>query len=192
VKNLALIVFACLALALAACGDDDSSAQSGDDTSAQSQGSKAADDKPKAADDNKAADGKPKAAEGDPSLQPPPGPPPKEVVIEELEEGSGPAAKKGDTLEVRFVAVNQAGKKVYDVWGKTQPLIYEVGNGEYGPGWDKSLTGLKVGGVRELAIPADQAFEEKEALYYVVELLEIKPPGSGDGGGQGGGANPGQ
>ena len=162
----------------------------GDDNWAETGNSKAANAdtaKPQAADaDSEEAD----AADAKPSIQPPSGPAPKEVVVEDLEEGTGPSAKPGDTLKVRFVAVDQSGKEVYDVWREGPPLSFELGTGEYGPGWDKGLIGAKTGGQRELSIPQDQAYEKQGPLYYVVKVLEVKPASSKDGAGQAGGASP--
>ena len=179
-KFLGLIASICIALTTVACGDDNW-AEAGNSKAANANTAK-----PQAADaDSKEAD----AVDAKPSIKPPNGPPPKEVVIEDLETGSGPAAAPGDSLEVRFVAVNQAGKEVYDLWSEGPPLSFELGKGEYGAGWDKGLIGAKTGGQRELSIPQDQAYENQGPLYYVVEVLGIKPASSKDGAAQAGGAN---
>jgi FKBP-type peptidyl-prolyl cis-trans isomerase len=107
-------------------------------------------------------------------------------------EGTGPAAKPGDTLKVRFLAVDRSGKEVYDTWSEKEPFTFELGTGDYGSGWDKGLTGAKAGGQLELSVPGDEAFEKQGPLYYVVEVLEVQPASSKGGEAQGGGANPGQ
>jgi peptidylprolyl isomerase len=188
VKILGLIVLFCVAVALGACGDDDwaEAVNSKAAEAAKAEGGNGAADTEAADEDSREAN------QAGPilSVEPPSGPPPKETVIKDLKEGTGPAAKPGDTLQARFIAVDQAGQDVF-VWNKrNKPFTYELGTGEFGAGWDKGLTGMKVGGMRELAIPRSEAFEEKKALYYVVEMLEIEPPSSGGGAGQAGGASP--
>jgi peptidylprolyl isomerase len=183
-KFLLLIGAFCIALALGACGNDDSSAEAGKSEAANTDAgnSKAADDGSKESE----------ADESKPRIQPPSGPPPKEVVVKDLVEGTGPAAKAGDELAVRFVVVDQAGDEVYDTWTEKTPLTFKLGPAEYGSGWDQGLTGMKAGGQRELSIPADQAYEEQGPLYYVVKVLEVNPASSKDGAGQADGASRGQ
>lgn len=161
-----------MVLALAACGGDDSSAEADKQQAASTEA------------------GKSEATDAKPRIQPPSGPPPKELAVEDLEEGTGPAAKSGDEVKARFVAVDRSGKELFDTWSEKPPFGFELGTGEFGTGWDRGLTGMKAGGRRELSVPADQAYEEKRALYYVVEVLEVKPASSKDGAGQAGGASP--
>jgi peptidylprolyl isomerase len=78
---------------------------------------------------------------------------------------------------------------VYDTWSAKAPFTFELGSGQYGSGWDEALTGAKAGGRRELNVPADEAFGNEGALFYVVEVLEVKPPSSKDVAGQAGGAS---
>jgi peptidylprolyl isomerase len=181
VKLGVLIVISCVILALAGCGSDDSSA--GDDKAQAADKAQTADDESQTVDDETPeTDPKPK-------IQPAESPP-KEVVIEDLEEGSGPAAKAGDELTVRFVAVDQTGKEVYDTWTQKEPLSFKLGPDEYGTGWDEGLTGVKAGGRRELSIPAAQSYEKSGPLYYVVKVIDVIPAGSQAGEGQAGGASP--
>jgi peptidylprolyl isomerase len=167
-------------LAFVACGNDDSSAEAEKSKGADAAGKRETADTE--ADEAEATDAKPR-------VQPPSGPPPKELAIEDLEEGTGPAAKPGDELKVRFVAVDRSGKELYDSWSEKPPFSFELGTSEFGTGWDEGLTGMKAGGRRELSVPADQAYEKKRALFYVVEVLEVKPANSKDGAGQAGGAS---
>lgn len=180
-KPLALIVLLCLTFTVAACGNEDSSIESKNTDAVSADAGK-----PQAEADS----GEPAAVDAKPRIEPPKGSPPKELVVEELEEGTGPPAKEGDELAVRFVAVNQAGDVVYDNWGEKTPFTYELGSGEYGSGWDEGLTGAKAGGRRELSIPADEAYGKKRPLFYVVEVIEVKPPSSKDVAGQADGASP--
>jgi peptidylprolyl isomerase/FKBP-type peptidyl-prolyl cis-trans isomerase FkpA len=64
------------------------------------------------------------------------------------------------------------------------PLAFVLGTGGVIAGWDEGVTGMKVGGVRQLYIPADLAYGETGAgggaippdavLIFEVELLEVQ------------------
>ena len=108
-----------------------------------------------------------------PVVKPPPGPPPKELVIRDIEEGSGPGARSGDVLTVHYVGVNEKGEELFSSWTRRRaPLAVRLGGRDSFPGWDKGLEGMKVGGRRELLIPAHLALGEP--IFYVVDLLKIE------------------
>ncbi len=108
-----------------------------------------------------------------PEVKPPPGPPPRKLVIIDLEEGTGPGAKTEDTLTVQYVGVDKEGKELYSSWTKRHaPLTFTLNGGAYFIGWEKGLEGMKEGGRRELHIPGYLA--AGEPLFYIVDLLKIK------------------
>ena len=146
-KCLGLIALLCAALAFAACGDDSSGSP---DSSGESLG--------------------PVAERGKPVVEPPGGPPPTKLIVKDLEEGSGPGAKKGDELSIHYVGVDTEGTELYSNW-TTSPLTFELGASGFFEGWDESMEGMKVGGRRELTFPAVMAGEPR---FYVVDLLRIK------------------
>src|SRR5262249_16531594 len=85
------------------------------------------------------------------------------LEIEDLKEGTGPAAKAGDKIEVHYTGKLTNGKKFdssYDHPGK-EPLSLRLGAGEVIKGWDQGLVGMKVGGKRKLTIPPHLAYGEK-------------------------------
>lgn len=144
--------------AVAGCGDDDSSA---------------------GASGQQANGGESQGLGDKPEVEVPSGPPPKEVETVDLEEGTGPAAKRGDEIGIRFVGVDQDGDQIYNNWLESEPpLRWGLGEAPYGAAFDKGLIGMKLGGRREVHIPAGQAYQEPGPLYYVVELEELKPAGS--------------
>jgi peptidylprolyl isomerase len=106
----------------------------------------------------------------EPTVEPPSGPPPTELVINDIEVGSGPAAKPGDEMAVHYVAVDEAGKEAYTSWTGFGPLTFKLGAGQFFPAWEEGLEGMKVGGRRELQVPADMAFGSG-ALFYVVDFI---------------------
>jgi peptidylprolyl isomerase len=117
-----------------------------------------------------------------PKVVPPKGPKPKQLVVEDLEEGTGPEAKPGDELTVQYVGVGyESGKEFDSSWGK-KPFTFTLGDGKLIKGWEEGLEGMKVGGRRELITPPDYAYGSEGAgaiapnatLVFVIDLLEVK------------------
>lgn len=118
-----------------------------------------------------------------PHVTVPHGPPPKKLVIHELEEGSGAEAKRGDEVTVQYVGVSYKSGKEFDAsWDRHEPFSFQLGAGMVIPGWDKGVEGMKVGGRRELIIPPDLAYGAEgappaiapnETLIFVIDLLKV-------------------
>ncbi len=117
----------------------------------------------------------------EPSVTPPSGPPPSKLVVKEIIVGTGPEAKAGETVTVNYVGVLYKGGKVFDAsWKRNEPFSFVLGRGQVISGWDQGVAGMKVGGRRELIIPAPLAYGAKgspptippnSALIFVVDLL---------------------
>lgn len=166
-----LTIAASLLLVFAGCGDDDSTTTSaGDETSAA-----------KPAEPPKAEPPKEKTK---PQVTVPSGAPPKKLVEKDLEVGTGPAAKAGDEVTVQYVGVGYDTKEEFDAsWDRGEPFTFNLGAGEVIPGWDQGVEGMKVGGRRELVIPAQLAYGPEgsppviapnETLIFVVDLEAVK------------------
>jgi FKBP-type peptidyl-prolyl cis-trans isomerase len=113
-------------------------------------------------------------AKKQPEITVPPGPPPKNLVVRQLKEGFGVAAKPGDGLGVQYVGVNYRTGKPFEVrWQEPPPFSFTLGAGEVRKGWEIGLKGIRVGGRRELILPSRLAYGNG-ALVYVVELLSIE------------------
>ncbi|HWV85323.1 MAG TPA: FKBP-type peptidyl-prolyl cis-trans isomerase [Capillimicrobium sp.] len=118
-----------------------------------------------------------------PEVEVPDGPAPKELVVEDLVEGTGPEAKAGDTVTVDYVGVLYDDGEQFDAsWDSGQPFTFELGAGNVIEGWDQGVEGMKVGGRRQLIIPPNLAYGTEGApptipanatLVFVVDLKEI-------------------
>jgi FKBP-type peptidyl-prolyl cis-trans isomerase len=88
------------------------------------------------------------------------GAPPKTLKVEDLITGTGPAAKSGDKISVRYVGVlYDTGKEFDSSWKRGKaPFQLTLGQGQVIQGWDQGLVGMKVGGRRRLTIPPDLAY----------------------------------
>ena len=65
-----------------------------------------------------------------PEVEVPDGPPPKELEIEDITEGSGAEATAGSTLTMQYVGVNYSNGKEFDAsWDAGQPFTFQLGAG---------------------------------------------------------------
>lgn len=170
-KKLLMIFAACLALLVAGCGGDDDSATTSSSGSTSSEES--------ASQETESTEKKTK-----PKVEVPSGAPPKSLVVNDLEEGSGAAAKAGDAVSVQYVGVNYKTGKEFDAsWDRGEPFTFTLGAGMVIPGWDQGIEGMKVGGRRELIIPPDLAYGStgsppsippNETLIFVVDLEAVE------------------
>ncbi len=171
-KTLVLTIVACLALAVAGCGDDDSS-------SSDATGSTES----KAAESPAAESSGDASSRSKPEVTVPSGAPPKQLEETELIEGEGAEAKSGDKVTVQYVGVNfKNGQEFDSSWSRSEPFSFTLGVGEVIPGWDQGVEGMKVGGQRQLVIPPELAYGEagappsiapNETLVFVIDLLEV-------------------
>ena len=116
-----------------------------------------------------------------PKITVPKGKPPKQLVSKDLIQGKGAAATAGQTLSVNYLGVNYSDGKEFDTsFGSGQPFQFQLGAGMVIPGWDQGLEGMKVGGRRQLTIPAQLAYGPQgqppaigpnETLVFVIDLL---------------------
>ncbi len=117
----------------------------------------------------------------EPTVTVPSGAPPTKLETKDLIVGTGPEAKAGDTVTVNYVGVLYSNGKEFDSsWSRKEPFTFVLGKGQVIPGWDQGVVGMKVGGRRELIIPAELAYGAKgsppkippnSALVFVVDLL---------------------
>jgi peptidylprolyl isomerase len=119
-----------------------------------------------------------------PAVTVPKGPAPKSLVVKDLIKGNGPAAKDGSKITVNYVgALYKNGKEFSSTWSAGQPFTTTLVSGGVIPGWVKGIPGMKVGGRRELIIPAALAYGKagsgstippNSPLVFVVDLLGVQ------------------
>lgn len=82
-----------------------------------------------------------------------------ELKKEDLKVGGGAELKKGDEFAAYYIGWNPKGK-VFDgsINGTALKAPIIVTPGSVITGWTEGVEGMKVGGVRELTIPADKAY----------------------------------
>jgi len=114
-----------------------------------------------------------------------PGTAPTELKITDLKEGTGEAAKVGDSITVHYVGVlSTDGTEFDNSYDRGQPFTFTIGSGQVIDGWDQGLVGAKVGGQRQLDIPSNLAYGDQDkgdvikagsALSFVIDVMAITP-----------------
>lgn len=117
-----------------------------------------------------------------PTLSKGKGEPPKELKVETVSEGDGPALKKGDIAQVNYLGQVWDGKEPFDAsFGKGKPFDVTIGAGMVIKGWDQGLEGQKVGSRVELVIPPALGYGEQGSgekikpnatLVFVVDIVK--------------------
>jgi peptidylprolyl isomerase len=100
----------------------------------------------------------------------------------DIKVGTGQVAKAGDKVKVHYTGWLTTGKKFDSSVDANRPFDFTIGTGEVIKGWDEGVTGMKVGGKRQLRIPPDLAYGESghppqipqnATLIFDVQLLGI-------------------
>ena len=102
----------------------------------------------------------------------------------DIKVGTGQAANDGDHVKVHYTGWFTDGKKFDSSVDANQPYSFTVGKGEVIKGWDEGVTGMKVGGKRQLRIPPALAYGDagykniippNATLIFDVQLLAVTP-----------------
>jgi FKBP-type peptidyl-prolyl cis-trans isomerase len=98
--------------------------------------------------------------------------------------GTGAEAKAGDSVTVQYVGMLTDGT-VFDASANhgTTGFTFNLGAGQVIKGWDEGVVGMKVGGKRELIIPASLGYGSQavgtippnSTLVFEVELQNVQP-----------------
>lgn len=113
-----------------------------------------------------------------------------ELVVSDLETGSGAEARPGSLVTVHYTgwlydpeAAETKGKKFDSSRDAGKPFQFWLGAGNVIRGWDQGVAGMRVGGQRRLIIPSSLGYGERgaggvippgAALVFDVELLEVR------------------
>ena len=118
-----------------------------------------------------------------PAVEVPQGPPPDDLVLEDIVVGTGDEAVSGKQVTVDYVGVAHSTGEQFDAsWDRGQSFRFFLGAGRVIKGWDQGVAGMRVGGRRKLVIPPHLAYGDRgagdaikpgETLVFVVDLVRV-------------------
>jgi peptidylprolyl isomerase len=116
-----------------------------------------------------------------PEIEPTMGDAPTDLVIEDLEVGTGAEATPGATVDVHYLGVDfETGEQFDASWDRGASISFPL-NGLV-RGWQEGIPGMKVGGRRQLICPPAWAYGPAggghrlsgRTLVFVIDLLGVK------------------
>jgi peptidylprolyl isomerase len=118
-----------------------------------------------------------------PTVGPVVGPPPTDLVIEDIIIGTGPEIEPGRWAEMHYVGVSfDTGEEFDSSWERGSPFGFQVGRGRVIEGWDRGVLGMRVGGRRRLIVPPHLGYGRQgvgnrirpnATLVFVVDLVSM-------------------
>lgn len=105
-----------------------------------------------------------------------------ELEIIDIEPGDGKAVVKGALITTQYRGFLEDGTQFDSSYERGKPFQCVIGSGRVIKGWDQGLMGMKVGGKRQLRVPAHLAYGERQIgalikpnsnLMFEIELLEV-------------------
>jgi len=110
--------------------------------------------------------------------------PPPDLVIEDIEVGTGAEAVPGSSVEVHYAGNAWSTRQQFDAsWDRAETFTFRLGAGEVIAGWDQGVAGMHIGGRRRIVIPphlgygkrgAGGAIKPNETLVFVVDLIGVE------------------
>lgn len=100
----------------------------------------------------------------------------------DIVEGDGATAETGNQVTVNYTGWLTNNIKFDSSLDSGTPFTFTLGSGMVIPGWDEGVVGMKVGGKRQLVIPAELGYGEaggfsippNATLIFDVELLDVQ------------------
>ncbi|MGY2286920.1 FKBP-type peptidyl-prolyl cis-trans isomerase [Pseudomonas gingeri] len=105
-----------------------------------------------------------------------------QLQVTDLLEGDGKAVVKGALITTHYRGTLADGSEFDSSHSRGKPFQCVIGTGRVIKGWDIGLMGMKVGGKRQLFVPARLAYGERGMgsrvapgadLTFEIELLEV-------------------
>jgi len=106
-----------------------------------------------------------------------------ELLIEDIETGTGSAVKTGDKVTVHYTGMLEDGTVFDSSYDKGRTFTFTVGQGRVIPGWEIGIEGMKKEGKRRLVIPPELGYGESgvrgmipasAVIIFEIELIDIE------------------
>ena len=118
-----------------------------------------------------------------PKVEAPSSAPPTTLQTRDIARGSGRQARSGRRVAVHYVLVTWSDDEEKDSsWSRHEPFEFEIGSDVVIPGFEQGITGMKVGGRREIIVPPALGYGDEgappviapgETLLFVVDLVSV-------------------
>jgi FKBP-type peptidyl-prolyl cis-trans isomerase len=101
------------------------------------------------------------------------------LKIDDIKEGTGPRAKRGDTVTVQYIGTLEDKTK----FDSAKSFEFMLGAGDVIKGWDQGLIGMAVGGKRKLVVPSHLGYGKRgcppdippnATLYFDITMKKMK------------------
>lgn len=108
---------------------------------------------------------------------------PSGLFYRDLVTGSGPVADSGAQVSTQYTGWLANGHKFDSSRDRGEPFGFQLGAGSVIKGWDEGVRGMRVGGRRQLVMPASLAYGSAGAgeavppgavLVFDIELVQIR------------------
>ncbi|WP_280495093.1 FKBP-type peptidyl-prolyl cis-trans isomerase [Nocardia asiatica] len=107
--------------------------------------------------------------------------PPRQLIVEDLIEGSGPGAAPGQALTMNYALVTWSDKKTLDSsFTRGKPFQLTLGGNQVIDGWDQGLVGVREGSRRLLIVPPELGYgaggrgiAPYETLVFVTDAVSV-------------------
>jgi FKBP-type peptidyl-prolyl cis-trans isomerase len=109
---------------------------------------------------------------------------PSGLIYWDIRVGNGETAKEGSHVRVHYTGWLTTGKKFDSSVDAGKPFDFTIGNGEVIKGWDEGVSGMRVGGKRQLRIPPNLGYGAEgtpggpippnATLIFDVQLLAVQ------------------
>ncbi|MBS1241278.1 MAG: fbp [Gemmatimonadetes bacterium] len=104
------------------------------------------------------------------------------LYYRDLTAGTGTLATAGKTARVHYQGWLPNGSSFDKNLAPTTPFSFVLGSGQVVPGFDEGITGMKVGGVRQIIMPpalgygsrASAGIPANSILVFTVELVTVQ------------------
>ncbi|CAN5499244.1 hypothetical protein BH23BAC4_BH23BAC4_07310 [soil metagenome] len=107
---------------------------------------------------------------------------PSGLYTRDLEAGTGEVATEGDTVELRYTLWLPNGARIDTNEPDGPLLIFGIGEGRVIPGFEEGVTGMRVGGRRQLLVPPSLGYGDRpigpipanSILVFEVSLVAVQ------------------
>jgi peptidylprolyl isomerase len=104
------------------------------------------------------------------------------VLVRDLVVGSGPSVRRGSRVGVHFAGFLPDGTQFDAAAPPSPPVEFVLGAGGVIRGWQTGIVGMRVGGQRQLVVPASEAYGSQSVgrvppnatLVFVIKLVSAR------------------